>query len=148
MSYISALMFHCSPEEATIVDLAMQVIDTLALASGAHNDAKAKGLHNDSMEIGCAMSCGELPLAQAVVLYAIRDGIMHRLTEAGQRQLAEKCISLLASIVGETIPVAVGTLSGASSNFSRCVPIGFDSSCHSFHGRIKYGYHLHTYLPQ
>lgn len=117
VSYISALDYHCTVEEAKIVDLAMKMIDTLATTSKAHGDARMKGILTDKPEIGSAMSCGELPIAQAAVLYALRHGILHRLTEAGQRQLGEKCISLLASIVGETVPVAIATLSGVPGQY-------------------------------
>lgn len=104
----------------------MQMMSTLAAASGAYNEAKTKGLLEDKAELGFGMSSGELPVAQASVLYAFRIGIIRRLSETGQRVLADKLIILLASIVGGAVAVAIGGLAGmcSSQDFTSVVQEG------------------------
>ncbi|GMH38796.1 hypothetical protein BSKO_06694 [Bryopsis sp. KO-2023] len=113
VAYISSISAQqVPPDENDIVEIALQIVGTLAAASGAYNEAKAKGLLEDQIELGSGLSSGELPVAQAAVLYVLRVGILRRLSETSQRQLADKLVALLASIVGGASPLAIGALGG------------------------------------
>ena len=45
-------------------------------------------------EIGAGVASGELPHAQACVLYLLRIGVIEQLSEAGQRTMLEKCAAV------------------------------------------------------
>lgn len=42
-------------------------------------------------EIGAGLATGEMPQAQACVLYMLRTGVIDQLGEAAQRRLLERC---------------------------------------------------------
>ena len=65
----------------------MQGVETLAPIAAAANSAPRPA----EQEIGTGVASGELPHAQACVLYLLRIGVIEQLSEAGQRAMLEKC---------------------------------------------------------
>jgi len=62
-------------------------VETLAPIAAAANSAPRPA----EQEIGAGVASGELPHAQACVLYLLRIGVIEQLSEAGQRAMLEKC---------------------------------------------------------
>lgn len=69
-------------EEGVLVDLAVTAIEMLAQASAPADKASAQG--NADAELGQGLSSGEMPAAQASVLYVLRGGVIEQLAENGQ----------------------------------------------------------------
>ena len=65
----------------------VQMVDMLGLVS----PKPPPGLE---AELGVGIAGGELPHAQACVLYILRTGVVEQLSETGQRLLLEKCFLL------------------------------------------------------
>lgn len=65
----------------------LQGVETLAPVAAAAKSA-APPLEQ---EIGAGVASGEMPHAQACILYLLRIGVIEQLSEAGQRALLEKC---------------------------------------------------------
>jgi hypothetical protein len=69
-------------DEAVLVDLAVSAIEMLAQVSGAPDRAAASS--GTDGDLGQGLSSGELPAAQASVLYVLRVGVIEQLGEGGQ----------------------------------------------------------------
>ena len=65
----------------------MQGVETLAPIAAAANSAPRP----PEQEIGAGVASGEMPHAQACILYLLRIGVIEQLSEAGQRAMLEKC---------------------------------------------------------
>ena len=48
-------------------------------------------------EIGAGVASGEMPQAQACVLYMLQIGVIEQLSESSQRQLLERHVSVLGT---------------------------------------------------
>lgn len=72
--------------DSELVEVAATALEMLAAVSARMPPAAAV---DGEPELGAALSSGEIPTAQACVLYAVRVGVIDRLGEAGQvRQVA------------------------------------------------------------
>lgn len=54
-------------------------------------------------EIGAGVASGEMPHAQACVLYMLQIGVIEQLSETAQRGLLERHVAVLASIYCKSI---------------------------------------------
>ena len=111
-AYIDALARNADLEENDLVELSVQLATMLSTVASAYIDAKKRGQIGGHPELGHGLSTGELPIAQACVLYILRVGVFRRLSESGHRQLADRLGVLLASVVGKHVPVGVVGLEG------------------------------------
>lgn len=76
------------------------------------SETQRSSMADTAAELGHGLASGEFPMAQACVLYALRVGAFRHLSESGQRKLADQLGALLASVLGNCVPVAVCSLEG------------------------------------
>ena len=80
------LLGKCSMLQLRVVCETVQLLEMLSTLQ----PREAVGAEAD---LGAAIASGELPHAQACVLYVLRTGVVEQLSEAGQRLLLERCVS-------------------------------------------------------
>eukprot|EP00884_Botryococcus_braunii_P001693 jgi/Botrbrau1/11524/Bobra.0393s0003.2 len=102
LAYIAAQQRGDQGDENVLVDLALQALEMLG------NIQKGQGPPDG--ELGQAISNGELPHAQACILYILRVGVIEQLGEQGQRRFLEQLATLAATPLGSHVPLGIATL--------------------------------------
>ncbi|CAL8466413.1 g5949 [Coccomyxa elongata] len=97
-------------DEGALVDLAVKAIEMLAQLGNAATDRAASASSGAEADAGQGLGSGEVPAAQAAVLYVLRVGVIEQMGETGQRLLLERLTALAASVLGDCTPVAAVTL--------------------------------------
>ena len=112
VSYLSALASHATPDENDLVRYAIELISIMSKLPTLQPDLRGREAADLSIEVGHGLATGEFPMAQACILYALRTGVFRATSESGQRKLVDQLSILLASVLGNCVPVAVCSLEG------------------------------------
>ena len=91
---------------------AVELISILSKLPTLQPDLRGREATDLSIEVGHGLATGEFPMAQACVLYALKTGVFRSISESGQRKLVDQLSILLASVLGNCVPVAVCGLEG------------------------------------
>ncbi|KAK9865210.1 hypothetical protein WJX84_003181 [Apatococcus fuscideae] len=108
--YISALQADAPMDDNIIVSIALKAVEMLASCGGHGHAPSAAAAAAAEGNLGAGISGGELPHVQASVLYVLRVGVIEQLSENGQRTLLERLTTMLASVLGSHVPLAIVTL--------------------------------------
>ncbi|KAL3149121.1 hypothetical protein ABBQ32_001960 [Trebouxia sp. C0010 RCD-2024] len=111
IAYLGSMQAKHSADEDFLIKAAAKLIELLASTSGSKAGAAAP-------DSGCALGNdlgpgqGEMPHAQAAVLYVLRVAVMEQLSETGQRALLERLTGMVSTPVGDAVPAGVVALVG------------------------------------
>ncbi|KAA6419849.1 MAG: hypothetical protein FRX49_10212, partial [Trebouxia sp. A1-2] len=99
-----------SADEPFLIDTAAKLIELLASLGSTRASGVAVSDSGSAPGNDLGPGQGEMPHAQAAVLYVIRVGVMEQLSETGQRALLERLTGLISTPVGDAVPAGVVAL--------------------------------------
>lgn len=104
------MKYNKDVDEEGLITIAIDFVSVLLKVSPVNQEYSSKSILDTSNELGHDLATGEMPLAQAAIIYALRIGVFRNLSESGQRKLLDNLKILLASVLGDHVPIAVTSL--------------------------------------
>ncbi len=129
-------MLQKKGDEGPLVDLAVEAIEMLAQLGNATADRAASASSGAEADAGQGLGSGEVPAAQAAVLYVLRVGVIEQMGETGQ-----VCITSLSPegllVYAESVDISILIIIVQQSRSHRHCP-GEGVYCPNVRGHIRH----------
>ncbi|KAL0055345.1 hypothetical protein WJX82_010851 [Trebouxia sp. C0006] len=110
IAYLASMQAKYSADEPFLINTAAKLVELLASLGSSRASGVAVSDSGSAPGNDLGPGQGEMPHAQAAVLYVIRVGVMEQLSETGQRALLERLTGLISTPVGDAVPAGVVAL--------------------------------------